>query len=116
MEVRLIVPGADPANTKHLYNICKMSAQRLQCRSNIVQNYCFVFAGVLGQSLKIKRVKSILAIIMIMHSYGDRLTSLLIWYNNTVSDSLMPVFFVCTTCQIKNCYMSQLIDRGGSRI
>ena len=37
-----------PANTKHLYNICTTSAQRLRRRSNIVQMLykCFVFAGI----------------------------------------------------------------------
>ena len=36
-----------PANTKHLYNICTTSAQRLRRWSNIVQMVykCFVFAG-----------------------------------------------------------------------
>ena len=36
-----------PANTKHLHNICTMSAQRLRRWSNIVQLLykCFVFAG-----------------------------------------------------------------------
>ena len=38
-----------PANTKHLYNICTMSAQRFRRWSNIVQMSCkcFVFAGIL---------------------------------------------------------------------
>ena len=37
----------EPANAKHLYNICTTSAQRLRRWSNIVQmSYkCFVFAG-----------------------------------------------------------------------
>ena len=37
-----------PANTKHLYNICTTSAQRLRRWSDIVQMLykCFVFAGV----------------------------------------------------------------------
>ena len=37
-----------PANTKHLYNICTTSAQRLRRWSNIVQMLykCFVFAGI----------------------------------------------------------------------
>ena len=36
-----------PANTKHLYNFCTTSAQRLRRRSNIIQRLykCFVFAG-----------------------------------------------------------------------
>ena len=36
-----------PANTKHLYNICTTSSQRLRRWSNIVQMLykCFVFAG-----------------------------------------------------------------------
>ena len=36
-----------PANTKHLYNICTTSAQRLRRWSNIIQMLykCFVFAG-----------------------------------------------------------------------
>ena len=36
-----------PANTKHLYNICTTSAQRLRRWSNIVQMLykCFVFTG-----------------------------------------------------------------------
>ena len=35
----------NPANTRHLYNICTTSAQRLRCWSNIVQMLykCFVF-------------------------------------------------------------------------
>ena len=37
-----------PANTKHLYNICTTSAQRLRRWPNIVQMLykCFVFAGI----------------------------------------------------------------------
>ena len=37
-----------PANTKHLYNICTMSAQRLRRWSNIVRMLYkrFVFAGI----------------------------------------------------------------------
>ena len=38
-----------PADTKHLYNICTMSAQRFRRWSNIVQFMlynCFVFAGI----------------------------------------------------------------------
>ena len=36
-----------PANTKHLYNMCTTSAQRLRRWSNIAQilNKCFVFTG-----------------------------------------------------------------------
>ena len=36
-----------PANTKHLYNICTTSAQRLRRWSNIIQMLykCFVFTG-----------------------------------------------------------------------
>ena len=43
------VISADPANTKHLYNICTTSAQRLRRWSNIVQMLykCFVFSGVM---------------------------------------------------------------------
>ena len=41
--------GRIPANTKHLYNICTASAQRLRRWSNIVQMLykCFVFTGIL---------------------------------------------------------------------
>ena len=37
----------NPVNTKHLYNICTASAQRLRRWSNIVQMLykCFVFTG-----------------------------------------------------------------------
>ena len=37
-----------PANTKHLYNICTTSAQRLQRWANIVQMLykCFVLIGI----------------------------------------------------------------------
>ena len=43
--------GPIPANTKHLYNICTMSAQLLRRWSNIVQMLCqcFVFAGIVNQ-------------------------------------------------------------------
>ena len=41
-------PTLYPANTKHLYNICTTSAQRLRCWTDIVQMLykCFVFAGI----------------------------------------------------------------------
>ena len=40
--------GRIPANTKHLYNICTTSGQRLRRWPNIVQilDKCFVFAGI----------------------------------------------------------------------
>ena len=42
---RIALLMMDPANTKHLYKICTMSAQRLRRWSNIVQMLykCFVF-------------------------------------------------------------------------
>ena len=51
VHMRDIIHGGAPANTKHLYNICTTSAQRLRRWSNIVQKQnkmlhkCFVFTG-----------------------------------------------------------------------
>ena len=44
----LLLVGLYLANTKHLYNLCRTSAQRLRHWSNIAQMLykCFVFAGI----------------------------------------------------------------------
>ena len=46
---------ADPANTKHLYNICAMLDQRRRRWANIVQMLytCFVFTGEMLTDLRL---------------------------------------------------------------
>ena len=57
----------NPANTKHLHNICTTSAQRLRRWSNIVQMLykCFVFAGKMIQSTSVNMYRGV----MVLHTY-----------------------------------------------
>ena len=66
-----------PANTKHLYNICITSAQRLttleQHCTNVIQMFC-VFWAIFSKAKSSRRCKTLLGVNLARHEYPIKRT------------------------------------------